>query len=74
MSAPRQIHGWDPSQRDGEHITIVGFEDCDGLVPSFGERVLLVESESGVVADGTVIDVNEQRRLVYLHFRNVRTL
>lgn len=56
----------DPNVRVGGGLTFSGFEDIVGDLPDHGDRVIVVEPESGITGFGTVERVEFADRLIYL--------
>ncbi len=48
------------------NLTYSGFEDVQGELPAEGHTVEVVEPESELVGQGRVVEIDEERRLVYL--------
>lgn len=55
----------DPNIRIRGNSTYAGFEDVDGPI-AVGEMVEVIESESGLVGQGKVTEIDGERKLVYL--------
>ena len=56
----------DPNVRVEGDLTFSGFEDVRGAMPTVGQRVLVREPESNLVASGTVARVDSDDSLIYI--------
>jgi hypothetical protein len=56
----------DLNVRVGTNWTYAEYEDVDGPLPSVGDTVHVIESESGLRGEATVATLDRHKELVYL--------